>query len=212
MIIYIWQILFRTVYNLILWSLWSVLFSIPSLSMSFTLTPPPLAPPPLPPPPPFVCSSSGWRLTSFCVTMVPGHIAAQLLPSPLFFVSGSSPLLLLLGQGSPDVDLVDPNFTPACPFLSCCQISGQISHFIAMQTKDAVLQWRAAYEGPCWRKMKSHRLGSLRENATFAWWFHAYSPTAFETLILQEMIEFSVDWKHCQCYQSSIPHLSGQPS
>lgn len=74
---------------------------------------------------PLLCTSSGWTLTSFCVTMVPGHIAAQLLPSPLFFVSRSSRslLLLLLRRGSPDVGLVHPNLNSACPFLSCCQIS-----------------------------------------------------------------------------------------
>lgn len=62
------------------------------------------------PPPP---SSS---LTGLCVTAVPGHIAAPLLPSPLFFVPGSSLWLLPLGRSSPHVSLGDPSLTTAHHF------------------------------------------------------------------------------------------------
>lgn len=59
------------------------------------------------PPPPLPAEAD----YSFCVVMVPGHITTPLLPSPLFFVSHSFILLLLLGQSSPDVFLLDPDLT-----------------------------------------------------------------------------------------------------
>lgn len=84
------------------------------------------------PPLPLLCSSSGWRLTSFlCHDGTRPHHH----PNSCRLLCFLSLVLLLLGRSSADVGLVDPNLTPVCPFLPCCQISGHFSHLIALQTR-----------------------------------------------------------------------------